>query len=89
MALRTFKDSGGQEWTVWNTLPTAQRSALSAYMETVSAAGHGDTKPIRKAFEAGWLTFASGGQKKRLAPIPERWEDGTDADLQRLLVEAS
>jgi hypothetical protein len=29
---------------------------------------------VASSFGAGWLTFESGGVRKRLAPIPANWE---------------
>jgi hypothetical protein len=34
--------------------------------------------------EHGWLAFVSGTQKRRLAPIPARWQESDDAELERL-----
>ena len=30
-----------------------------------------------ESLRAGWLTFESGAERKRLAPIPEDWEEAT------------
>ena len=38
--------------------------------------------------EHGWLTFMSGDEKRRLSPIPERWEELDDAGLLALLARA-
>ena len=35
--------------------------------------------------EHGWLTFMSGDEKRRLSPIPERWEELDDTGLAALL----
>lgn len=29
----------------------------------------------------GWLTFEAGPRRRRLAPIPDGWEDASDAEL--------
>jgi hypothetical protein len=39
---------------------------------------------VQPAFAHGWLTFASAGERRRLAPIPERWESLADAPLLQL-----
>ena len=44
---------------------------------------------IAKEFENGWLTFESGSGCKRLAPIPDRWEDMSEAKLRALLKQAA
>jgi hypothetical protein len=38
----------------------------------------------------GWLAFepAGGGEKRRLAPIPARWESATEEELERMLARA-
>jgi hypothetical protein len=37
---------------------------------------------------SGWLTFASGDEKRRLATIPDRWELLPDDDLCALMDQA-
>jgi hypothetical protein len=46
-------------------------------------------KILSKGFEQGWLTFESSTERWRLAPIPEGWEDASDAKLRSLLKEAT
>jgi hypothetical protein len=46
-------------------------------------------KILSKGFENGWLTFESGSERKRLAPIPKNWESFSDAKLRTLLKTAS
>ena len=46
------------------------------------------TTPDRRSalpvdLQAGWLTFESGGQRRRLAPIPAGWEE-TSIDRLRM-----
>ena len=43
---------------------------------------------VRDAYKAGWLTFASGDEKRRLAPIPQQWESQSDDVLRKWLVSA-
>jgi len=40
-------------------------------------------------FEHGWLCFSSGAETRRLAPIPEDWEDARDDLLERWAREAT
>ena len=54
-----------------------------------------DTRPatgrVRTAYRRGWLTFEQGEQeasRRRLAPIPERWEELPERELRRLCLEA-
>lgn len=39
---------------------------------------------VTAGLELGWLSFASDGQKRRLAPIPPNWQALDDAELERL-----
>jgi hypothetical protein len=36
----------------------------------------------------GWLAFQSGGETRRLAPIPKDWEARSDAELEDLVAQA-
>jgi hypothetical protein len=42
-------------------------------------------KVLSQGFEKGWLTFESSAARKRLAPIPDGWEEFTDAKLRAIL----
>jgi len=46
-------------------------------------------KVLSKGFENGWLTFESSRERKRVAPIPEKWEEFSDAKLRLLLKTAT
>jgi len=43
---------------------------------------------LSKGFEHGWLTFESGSECRRLAPIPDRWEEASEAKLRTYLGES-
>jgi len=52
-----------------------------------------DTFPLNRnivsaAYAEGWLCFESEGGKRRLTPIPERWEE-MPAERLRLLLRAA
>lgn len=67
MAARTFTDSAGLTWEVFEVHRASQTAgAVSAGLEN------------------GWLAFASGENKRRLAPFPAAWERYTDAQLEGL-----
>jgi hypothetical protein len=56
-----FKAPDGMQWEVWRVTPT-----VTGRQRTVVGAG----------FEGGWLCFESeDGEKRRLNPIPEGWND--------------
>lgn len=49
-----------------------------------------DTYPQKRelvspGMEGGWLSFEGEDEKRRLAPVPPGWEEGTDAELRLLL----
>jgi hypothetical protein len=39
---------------------------------------------VSRGLEHGWLAFACGERKRRLAPFPSGWETATDAELEVL-----
>lgn len=49
-----------------------------------------DTYPQKRelvspGFQDGWLSFEADGEKRRLAPVPPGWEEGTEVHLRVLL----
>ena len=40
-------------------------------------------------FAGGWLTFETDGEKRRLAPVPVRWDELQDSDLIPILHRAA
>ena len=66
MALRSFRDSAGTDWEVWDVRPPPR---------PVSYLPKG-------AQETGWLAFRSGGAMRRLRPIPDGWETCSESDLE-------
>jgi hypothetical protein len=50
-----------------------------------------DTRPrskaeVRARYAGGWLSFESDGERRRLHPIPERWEEVDDDTLRTWLM---
>ena len=39
---------------------------------------------LTPGLERGWLVFESPAEKRRIQPIPPRWEARSDAELERL-----
>jgi hypothetical protein len=39
---------------------------------------------VSAEYASGWLTFQSGSEKRRLAPVPEGWESLDGAGLEQL-----
>lgn len=67
MAARTFTDSAGLTWDVFEVHRTSQKAGA-----------------VSPGLEDGWLAFASGENKRRLAPFPPTWEACSDAELEAL-----
>ncbi len=100
MGYQTFVDRDGSYWQVWDSQPTrverrlrgsdrrnhkpfqwngAERRVgpdrrLTEQRRINLSAGHG----------AGWLTFESLDEKRRLIPIPPGWENLSQAELRVL-----
>lgn len=80
MALRSFADSRGTTWDVWEVTSYAVRDLESPAEE---AAGNLVAVP-----GAGWLCFQCAGEKRRLAPIPRLWAELPPHALAELLLRA-
>jgi len=72
--MRHFTDSTGVEWTVFEV----KRSEMQEKWSYLPAE-YGD----------GWLCFESRTSKRRLTPVPKRWRDAADDDLERMMRRAS
>ena len=77
MGLRDFTDQSGRRWRVWDIRPEQMHAATRAEDHLQNVIN-------------GWLAFepAGGGEKRRLAPIPARWESATEAELGAMLERA-
>ncbi len=94
MGLRSFVAPDGEEWRVWNVVPS-----LAFHQDTREWERRGQDVlaydgPERRAEErptatpfvnpqlaTGWLCFESGAAKRRLAPTPAAWEEASDEQL--------
>ena len=72
--MRTFHDSNGGEWTVFEV-----RRAVST---------KGDWSYLPNGYSDGWLCFENETTKRRLTTYPERWRDFSDPELDKLLAQA-
>jgi hypothetical protein len=62
---REVTDAHGVRWSVFAVHPSAPSGRA----------------PLRAPFQDGWLAFDSGKETRRLAPIPEGWQEMSDHDL--------
>jgi hypothetical protein len=58
MAYAEFADRDGTSWRVWETRPRAPQRLTG----------------LPEEWARGWLTFQSGSETLRLAPVPDGWE---------------
>lgn len=63
------------DWTIWDVHPTAD-ARLRMGGESADA------------LIQGWLVFQCGDEKRRLAPVPDGWEELDPEELESLLVHA-
>lgn len=83
MSYRVVTDRTGAAWQVWTVHPT-RRGASSAFT-------------VAPEYTTGWLAFErlddgadpSAREKRRLAPVPNGWEQSSEADVLRLLASAT
>lgn len=77
MALREFNDRDRVAWRVWDITPETAHPAtrIEDYLQ---------------GFIDGWLVFEQidGGEKRRLYPLPARWYDASDEELERMCIGA-
>ena len=86
MAMREFEDSTGRSWRAWDTYPSAgpgnDDTALVRFMKRQPGDEGVQPLGVRSHLAAGWLTFGSGDERKRIAPVPAGWQT---CDLPKLL----
>ena len=104
MSYRTFVDKDGSYWQVWDSQPTKVERRVSAEdrRRRRFLPWHGEERRIgpdrrttsqrritlAEGYGAGWLTFESLSEKRRLIPIPSRWEDLSQSELRSLCEKA-
>ena len=85
MAIRSFRDARGREWQVWETVPQGGGGQYATRLEIAESAADrlsGRVRlPVSEGREHGWLTFASGDDKRRLSPIPSGWAEASEVEL--------
>ena len=100
MGYRTFVDSNGSYWQVWDSQPSRAERRLRGSdrrnhkpfpwkgLERRAGQERRQTEQRRITLSAGygggWLTFESLDEKRRLIPIPADWENVSQAELRTL-----
>lgn len=99
MPYRTFQDSTGEEWQVWDVVPrlTERRMHESDRRVEVTPIAFADRRReerrltlsqrtvLRGTYAHGWLCFDNGSNKRRLSPIPTDWTTCDDDTLEAYL----
>ena len=98
MAYRTFLDDNGRYWQVWESRPhlferrKGERRQLPACWVESERRSMSDRRIQARPRSAvvdprlanGWLTFESFTEKRRLAPVPPRWDEMSVRELLNL-----
>jgi len=92
-ALREFKDGEGQAWEVWDVVPTNHERRFQRPATPPTGVERRQKPEFRvnlgMQMVNGWLIFASGSLRRRLAPVPDHWHERTDDELRGLLASAT
>jgi hypothetical protein len=104
MSYRTFVDRDGSYWQVWDSQPKKverrmnsgerRRPQYFAWAGTERRSGTDRRTSsqrrivLSEGYGRGWLTFESLHEKRRLLPIPGRWEDLSQSELRALCEKA-
>lgn len=103
MAYRTFRDTAGTEWQVWDIVPQLRERrahdsterrvldvAISFPNRRRDARRLTETRRsiLRGTYARGWLCFEGEVQKRRLSPIPTDWITCDDTRLEDYLQRA-
>jgi hypothetical protein len=71
--MRTFHDSSGTEWTVFEVRREPGR----------------DVGYLPQGFNRGWLCFECSTSKRRLTPVPDGWARLSNTQMELLLRQAA
>src|ERR1700730_12039084 len=104
MSYRTFVDKDGSYWQVWDSQPTkGERRGRGGERRLQPYFAWGGTERrsgrdrrtssqrrivLSEGYGRGWLTFESLHEKRRLIPIPARWEDLSQSEIRDLCEKA-
>jgi len=94
---RRFTDQQGKTWDVWQVHPAAAERRFSQRRvndedrtDAAERRSGVDRREERLAraliapeFTYGWLCFETQGEKRRLAPVPDRWDSADDETIEQ------
>ena len=72
--MRVLLDSTGVRWMIFEVKGPSGSDERASYLP--------------EEYREGWLCFESSTSKRRLAPIPPRWREFGDEELERMLMRA-
>ena len=86
MAHRQFTDSAGRTWDVWDVHPTTASRALAQLYphQSPDAVADSPCHAVAPGLADGWLCFGLGAERRRLAPVPAKWDSLSPEELERL-----
>ena len=97
MPYRTFVDTLGTEWQVWDIVPRLSERRTGETLDRrvdIAPIPFADRRQdsrrltqtrrsiLRGTFAQGWLCFDSATEKRRLSPIPPDWTTCSDELLE-------
>ena len=94
MALRTFVDSSGREWSAFDVVPRENErrhrdrrtpdheDSSFDRREADRRVTIGGQSSLASHVSQGWLCFERGVDRRRLVPIPADWEQCSDEQLE-------
>lgn len=92
MAHREFIDSKQIAWAVWDVYPARgdrrapmadRRQFIREEEDRRTVIGVAGLR-ISPEYQAGWLAFQSGVERRRLAPVPPGWDKLDGPQLEQL-----
>lgn len=97
MAHREFHDARGTLWSVWDIDPTTGGALITHLARRQESPGGECARRVSRAapeyvaaaLAAGWLCFESENEKRRLAPIPDGWQEMATLQLRELCASAA
>lgn len=96
MTHRSFQDRDGSRWDVWDVYPGFPERRANSRRQGTAQDGRlverrkGPDRRQRRisralsgtSYDAGWLCFESGSDRRRHAPVPADWIAWDDAALE-------
>jgi hypothetical protein len=95
MAHRSFKDSRGRLWEVWEVCPSSMERRMGRERRALPRPGMDRRQrpemriKASQGYASGWLAFSTHVERRRLTPIPDGWAEWPDEKIAELLTLAT